>query len=115
MSRRLMTMAAALIVPTALVAAAQEIVYDGVTLPKVIKQVRAQYPSTDIREQGTVTMECVVQSDGKVGEVTVVQSLEPRLDEAAVAALKQWEFEPGTRNGEPVAVRVAVEMAFSWK
>jgi protein TonB len=96
----------------------QETVYEpgsGVTLPKVVKEVRAQYPTTDTRVQGTVTMKCVVQRDGKVGDVTVVQSLDPRLDDAAVAALKQWEFEPGTRNGMPVAVRVSVEMTFTLK
>jgi len=100
--------------------AAQEQVYEpggGVTLPKVIKEVRPQYPPGTMETgiQGRVTMRCVVQRDGRPGEVTVTESLEPRLDGAAVEALKQWEFEPGQRNGMPVAVRIAVEMRFTLK
>lgn len=99
---------------------AQEIVYEaggGVTLPKVVKEVRPQYPPEVMQSgvQGTVTLRCVVQRDGKPGEVTVSESLEPRLDEAAVDAMKQWEFEPGQRSGMPVAVRIAVEMRFTLK
>jgi TonB family protein len=47
----------------------------------------------------------------------VVQSLDSEygLDDEAVKALKQWEFEPGTKDGAPVAVRVDVEMTFKLK
>jgi hypothetical protein len=27
--------------------------------------------------------------------------------------MKQWQFAPGTKDGQPVAVRVAVEMTFT--
>ena len=99
---------------------AQEIVYEpggGVTLPKVVREVRPQYPPEVMQSgvQGTVTLRCVVQRDGKPGDITVYESLEPRLDEAAVEAMKQWEFEPGQRSGMPVAVRIAVEMTFTLK
>jgi protein TonB len=102
------------------VGTAQEQVYEpggGVTLPKVIKEVRPQYPPGTMETgiQGVVRLRCVVQRDGRPGEVTVSDSLEPRLDEAAVEAMKQWQFEPGQRNGMPVAVRIAVEMKFTLK
>ena len=32
---------------------------------------------------------------------------------SAVKAMKQWEFRPGTKDGTPVAVRIAVDMTFS--
>lgn len=101
-------------------ARAQEPVYEpggGVTLPKVVKEVRPTYPPDVMQTgiQGTVTLRCVVQRDGKPGDVTVSESLEPRLDEAAIDAMKQWVFEPGQRNGMPVAVRVAVQMKFTLK
>ena len=109
-----------LVVCAALAGLAQETVYEpgnGVTLPKVVKEVRAQYPqgSMDSRVQGTVLMKCVVQRDGKPGDITVTKSLEPTLDEAAIAALKQWEFEPGKKDGTAVAVRVSIEMTFTLK
>ena len=87
------------------------------TLPKVVKEVRPQYPpgTMETGVQGTVTLRCVVERDGRPDEITVAESLEPRLDEAAVEAMKQWEFEPGQRSGMPVAVRIAVEMTFTLK
>jgi TonB family protein len=37
------------------------------------------------------------------------------LDDEAVKAARQWLFEPGRRNGEPVAVLIRIEMSFSLK
>jgi TonB family protein len=34
------------------------------------------------------------------------------LDEQAVTARKKWRFQPGTKDGKPVAVEVTVEMSF---
>ena len=39
--------------------------------------------------------------------------LDQELDDKAVAALKQWKFEPGQREGKPVAVRITVDMTFT--
>ena len=92
-------------------ASAQDQVFhpgNGVTLPKVVKEVH-----TNELGDGTVLMDCVVRSDGSVGNVTVTQSAEKRLDDAAVEAMKRWEFEPGTKNGKPVDVQISVEMKFS--
>jgi hypothetical protein len=56
---------------------------DGVSLPIVVKQVRAGYTekAMNARIEGNV-------------------------------ALKQWEFKPGLKDGEPVAVRVRVIISF---
>jgi TonB family protein len=35
------------------------------------------------------------------------------LDESAVEALKQWKFNPATRNGQPVSVSVNIEVHFN--
>jgi protein TonB len=89
---------------------------NGVSLPEVIRQVAAQYTSEAMqnRIEGKVGLEAVVQSDGKVGEVKVVQSLDALygLDDNAVKAMKQWEFKPGMKDSKAVAVRIAVEMKF---
>jgi TonB family protein len=104
-------------------ARAQERVYDrkeeGVKLPAVVKSVKANYTPEALQAhiEGTVTMSVIVQSDGKVGEVAITQSLDKKygLDDAAVNAMKQWEFTPGTKDGNPVPVRVDVEMTFHMK
>lgn len=69
----------------------------------------------DQRIEGTVLSDVVVLADGSVGDVKVTQSLDSvyGLDANAVKAMKPWRFEPGTKDGKPVAVRVAVEMIFA--
>ena len=110
----------ACVVSAALMAQSQATVYEpgpGITLPSVIKEVKPDYPreAMDSGAQGSVIMRCVVGTNGKAGDIQVTKALEPRLDETAVAALKQWEFKPGTKDGEPVPVRVSIEMRFTLK
>ena len=89
----------------------------GVINPRVLREVKPQYTADAMRAkvQGTVLLECVVLSDGSVGRVDVVKSLDPTfgLDAEAVKAAKQWRFQPGTRFGEPVAVLVTIELTFT--
>jgi protein TonB len=80
---------------------------NGVSAPRVLTQVR---PSESGR--GSVIVDCVVRANGTVGDVSVRRSAEKRLDDAAVAAVKQWVFEPGKKDGEPVAVRLIIEIRF---
>jgi TonB family protein len=89
----------------------------GVSLPTVLKEVKPAYTAEAIRNriQGTVLMAAVVLSDGTVGEVTVLRSLDTTfgLDAQAVLAAKQWVFNPGMKDGLAVAVRVTIEMTFT--
>ena len=117
------TLATTMVAPLSLTAAGQEqAVYkpsDGVTLPRVIKEVKPVYTPEAMRAKvhGTVWMQAVVLSTGNVGDVAVVKSLdrEHGLDDQAVEALRQWVFEPGTKDGVPVAVEVTIEMTFTLK
>ena len=87
---------------------AQE-VYDpgnGVTLPSVIKEIHLM-GTTD----ATVGIACVVNPDGRVGTATVAASPDPKLNDVAVRALRQWRFKPGMKDGKPVAVRIFVELS----
>jgi len=90
---------------------------NGVTLPRVLKEVRPQYTSDAMRAkvQGTVLLECIVRPDGSVTDVQVIRSLDPTfgLDQQAILAAKQWRFAPGTRLGEPVSVQITIELTFT--
>jgi TonB family protein len=92
---------------------------NGVTLPIVVREVQPQY--TDAAKQdrieGTVLLSCVVTKAGKVDRIAVDRSLDKQfgLDDAAVTALTQWAFKPGTKDGQPVVVRIHVEMTFTLK
>lgn len=83
----------------------------------MVKEVKADYPkeAMDSGAQGVVWMKCVVGRDGRTSSIEVTKSVEPRIDEAAVAALRQWEFTPGAKDGEPVPVRITIEMRFTLK
>lgn len=91
----------------------------GVTLPIVVKRINPEYTPEAMAEriEGMVGLSVVVRADGTVGDVAVTKSLDSvhGLDQQAVKALKQWEFKPGTKDGQPVAVRVDVEMTFTLK
>ena len=92
---------------------------DGVTLPRVVKEVKPVYTAAAMQAkiQGTVWMTVVVLSSGNVGDVAVVESLDTEhgLDRQAVDATRQWKFEPGTKAGKPVPVEVTIEMTFTLK
>ena len=87
----------------------------GIIAPVLIKEAKPVYTKAakDAGIQGKVPLECVVLPDGTVADVKVVKSLDPGLDEAAVKAMKKWTFKPGTKDGQPVAIRIEVEMTFS--
>ena len=45
--------------------------------------------------------------------VRVARSLPFGLDEKAIEAVTQWRFRPGMRNGEPVDVKLKIEVNFN--
>lgn len=59
-----------------------------------------------------VILRIVVGADGKVHDVRVERSLSKDMDARAVEAVKTWTFQPATKNGQPVAVFLDVEITF---
>jgi len=62
--------------------------------------------------QGTVVLQAVVLEDGTVGAVAVTKLPDPELEHAAVATVLKWRFRPATRDGNPVAIWVMIELEF---
>ena len=89
----------------------------SVTFPEVVKEVRPQYTSDSMRAkiQGVIEVEAVVQTDGTVGLVRVVRSLDKEygLDDQAVKAVTQWRFRPGKKGGVAVPVLVSIDLTFT--
>ena len=101
----------------AVIAADDEPIVDmgpGVTAPRVTHQVNPVYKpdSEGFRISGTVLVGLVVSSKGEPKDVHVVRSLEKAVDQSAVEAVQQWRFEPARKGGQPVAVRITVEIRF---
>jgi TonB family protein len=82
--------------------------------PVKTKHVSPVYPE-DAKEagiQGVVVIEAVINKQGKVATATVIRSI-PELDQAALDAVLQWEFEPTYVSGKAVSVRMTVTINFT--
>jgi beta-lactamase regulating signal transducer with metallopeptidase domain len=107
----------------------------GVTFPRVTTQVKPKYTPDAMRAklQGAVEVEMILAPDGTVSKArvrpqpdgsagvvvwrvdgVVVDGGVPgaQLVEQALIAARQWTFEPATRDGKPVAVRVLMSLEF---
>jgi len=88
----------------------------GVTSPTLLSQVRPSYTSDALhnRIQGSVVLELIVRRNGVPSDIRIVRSLDPGgLDEQAIAAVRQWRFNPGRLAGTPVDVLATVVLDFS--
>jgi protein TonB len=82
--------------------------------PIRIKEVAPVYPALarTARVQGDVVIEATIDEEGKVGDARVVKSV-PMLDQAALDAVRQWEYQPSLLNGVPTAVVTTVTVKFT--
>lgn len=82
--------------------------------PTKIKDVTPIYPDAaqSARVAGPVTVEATIGPDGKVLDARVVRSI-PLLDQAALDAVRQWEYTPALLNGAPVPVIITVRINFT--
>jgi protein TonB len=82
--------------------------------PRKIKDVKPAYPQGVLSDQarGTVIIEATIGVDGKVQEA-VVRHSSPPLDQAALDAVRQWEYAPSLLNGVPVAIIMTVIVKFA--
>jgi len=82
--------------------------------PVALTKVDPAYPAEALRDnvEGTVTLYAVIHTDGTVSSIKVLDSVDPRLDEAAMRALSRWLFRPGTKNGDPVELEAVVQIPF---
>jgi protein TonB len=71
--------------------------------PRPIKQTKPTYPQEAFikKIEGTVVLEILIDSTGRVVRARVIQSV-PQLDAAAVQTVYQWVFIPAMKHGRPV-------------
>ena len=82
--------------------------------PIKLVDVKPVYPE-DARAagiEGVVILEIVIGENGSVIEARVLRSI-PDLDQAAIDAVSQWQFEPTLLNGEPVELEMNVTVNFT--
>lgn len=94
------------------------IVYDtvgnGVTAPKAIYDPNPDYTNRARKKkiQGPVVLSIVVTDKGNVRDAKVVAGVDKDLDKQAMRTVGTWRFEPATKDGKPVAVRLKVEIDY---
>jgi len=82
--------------------------------PTKVRDVRPSYPpiAQSARVQGIVIIEATIGPDGAVRDARVLRSI-PLLDQAALDAVRQWQFTPTLLNGVPVPVIMTVTVQFT--
>lgn len=85
-----------------------------VTAPRMQSSPDAEFSESARRDkyQGEAELRLTVAEDGQVRDVCVSQSLGEGLDEKSVAAIRNWKFEPGRKEGKPVPVWISVTTNF---
>lgn len=83
--------------------------------PRALFQRAPRYPPELRRKQrqGTVYVLFIVDTRGRVTQAKVQKSTDPAFEKAALDAVRQWKFEPGTRQGEKVPFRMRVPITFN--
>lgn len=83
--------------------------------PVLVKRVSPPYPQTARlrRAEGSVVISAVIDKNGLITQPKVIRSVSEQLDRAALDAVRQWEYQPATLNGSPVAVYGIIELSFT--
>ncbi len=84
-------------------------------LPRAESRTRPQYPA-DMRKagiSGEVTVDFIVDRGGNVVNAFAARSSQREFEAAAVEAVSQWKFRPGTKGGRDVNTHMEVPIVFS--
>jgi len=86
----------------------------GVSPPRLIYQYEPAFNeiAREVKYQGTLTLGLIVNREGVPTDIHILSPLGCGLDLKAVQAVKDWRFSPAEKDGQPVAVEIAVEVAF---
>lgn len=82
--------------------------------PELKKQVNPEYP-TILKEagiEGTVWLKVVIDEKGTVAKADTIKSDHPGFAEAALKAVRQWEFAPARKDGKPIKAEVTIPFRF---
>ena len=86
----------------------------SIKVPSLINRVEPVYSAVAAAAEmsGLVILEAVVDANGSVESVKVLRSRGALLDNAAIAALKQWKYSPLVVNGDPTSFVVTITFNF---
>jgi TonB family protein len=87
----------------------------GVTMARATHTVQAEYTeeARNAKREGTCTLSLIVGVDGKPSNIVVTKKLGMGLDQKAIEAVRQWQFEPARRNGRPIPSGLILTIRFN--
>ena len=88
---------------------------NGLSPPSVLQSAEALYPPSGLENRiaARVVLLVTVRADGVVGEVAIATSGGQEFDDAAMAAVRQWQFDPARQDGTPVDSRIKIPFQFT--
>lgn len=88
-----------------------------IAAPEVVSKFDPAYPGDLIQDgvQGTVVLTATIRADGSVGDITVVKSLDPRLDRNASEAFSHWIFRPALKDERAIDLEAVITVPFHSK
>jgi len=95
--------------------------YDGkcetITHPVIAEKTSPKYPEEARKEKvsGLVILETIINEEGVVEQIEVLESPDERLSSAATEAVQDWQFEPALCDGKPVGVYYNLTVKFNLK
>ena len=86
----------------------------GITAPRIIEKKEPEYDSLAraAKRQATVVVNLLIDEQGQPARFRLVRSAGLGLDEKALAAVREWRFEPATKDGKPVPILAQIEVNF---
>jgi periplasmic protein TonB len=82
------------------------------TPPKPVKQNPPNIPPELHGLKASVQVGFIIDEKGRVTKARVVQSSNASFDDITLRCVRDWEFQPGTKGGKPVSVRVVIPLRF---
>jgi TonB family protein len=85
--------------------------------PKLVSFVEAPYPESEkaAGKQASVILQIAISANGSVDNTVVVQSAGAAFDQAAIAAVRQFQFEPAEIDNKPAPIRIQYRYEFVLK
>ncbi len=86
----------------------------GIKPPQPIRQPEPEYSECARKKHisGSVRLSAIIDSAGNIRDAKVEHSLEASLDRQALTAVSTWKFNPATKDGQPVAVKINIDVSF---